>query len=549
MGESLSLYTIDKVFSKEHALRIVGDDSRGAGKVSPAAHGDTDRATLGPYGNLASLLSRAAAKHPAACALTYGDVEVTYAEIERRSQQAATFLRHLGVRRGHHVGLQMPNQPAFVALYFGILRLGATVVPQNPLSKRPELDQNMGDAGAKLVLYQALKGDQFTELDCGARVVQLASDDGLDLFGDCAPLEATEDVSDDATAVIIYTSGTTGRPKGAELTHSNLGHNAVAAVEIYSLVPEDVVLGVLPLYHSYGQTCTLNGPIAAHARIVLVTRFEATDVARLIDERAVTVFLGVPTMFSDVAYCPPEMASLRSLRLCAAGGAALPPEVRRKFEERSGAPLFETYGLSETSPIASINRRGAERRPGTIGWPISGTEMRIVGKDGSTLQPGQVGEIAIRGHNVMKGYWADAEATRAAIDSDGWFFSGDLGTVDGDGCFRCVGRIKDVIIRGGFNVYPVEVEHVLNAHPAVRMAAVIGLPDERLGEEIGAAVWLEPGAELSADLLCEWAHDRLAPQKCPRRIWMVDHLPLGPTGKILKHQITPPAIRSEAKKR
>src|SRR5579875_1071265 len=299
--------------------------------MSEAADTATLPAPAGAEQNLGSLLRRAADRHPESCALIYEDEALDYAELERRSQRAATYLRELGVAQGDHVGLQIPNCPAFVALYFGILKLGATVVPQSPLATLAELSQNMGDAEAKLVFCQPLGARPPAELPSGARVVLVTSDDGLDLFGDRPPLETIAPVHGDDTAVILYTSGTTGRPKGAELTHSNLDLNAMAAIEIYSLVPEDVVLGVLPLYHSYGQTCTLNGSIAVGARVVLMKRFEAQRVARTIDRHAVTVFLGVPTMFSDVTHLSPELVSLRSLRLCGAGGAPLPPELRRRF--------------------------------------------------------------------------------------------------------------------------------------------------------------------------------------------------------------------------
>ena len=508
--------------------------------MSEAANIATLQTPIGPGENLANLLRRAAARHPDSCALIYEGADLDYAELEQRSQRAAAYLRELGVGRGDHVGLQIPNCPAFVALYFGILKLGATVVPQSPLATVTELSQNMADAEANLVLCQPLNDDIPAELSSGVRVVVVTSDDGLDLFGEHAPLDAIADVHGDDTAVILYTSGTTGRPKGAELTHTNLGLNALAAIEIYSLVPEDIVLGVLPLYHSYGQTCTLNGSIAVGARVVLMKRFEATRVARTIDHHGVSVFLGVPTMFTDMAHCPAGVASFGSLRLCGAGGAPLPPEVRRRFERRAGAPLFETYGLSETSPIASINRRNGEQRAGTIGWPIAGTEMKIAGPDRRELPVGEVGEIAIRGHNIMKGYWRNPQATHETIDGEGWFYSGDLGTMDEDGCFRVVGRLKDLIIRGGFNVYPREIEDLLHTHPAVRLAAVVGIPDQRLGEEVGAAVVLEQDADISAAELCEWARGRLAAHKRPRRVWFVEELPLGPTGKILKRLITPP---------
>ncbi|HEX3615986.1 MAG TPA: AMP-binding protein [Solirubrobacteraceae bacterium] len=508
--------------------------------MSEAADTATLPASIGGNQNLANLLVSAAADQPGSCALVYDGIEISYAELDRRSRAAAAYLQELGVGAGDHVGIQIPNCPAFAALYFGILSLGATVVPQNPLSGVTELNQNMADAGAKLVLAQPLSGDVPSGLEHGAEVVHVASDDGLDLFGGHVPIASVADVAADTTAVILYTSGTTGRAKGAELTHANLTLNAAAAIEIYSLVPGDVILGVLPLYHSYGQTCTLNGAIAVRARVVLAKRFEAGAIAELIDRHSVSVFLGVPTMFSDFAQLPPEAGSLRSLRLCGAGGATLPPEIRRQFEARSGAPLFETYGLSETSPIASINRHDEGRRVGTIGWPIAGTEMKIVASDGGTAPVGEIGEIAIRGHNIMKGYWRNPDATRDAIDADGWFFSGDLGTVDAQGCFSVVGRLKDVIIRGGANVYPAEIEHLLDTHPAVRLAAVVGVPDTRLGEEIGAAVMLRQGAELTPAQLRDWARERLSPQKYPRHVWIVEQLPLGPTGKVLKRLITAP---------
>jgi long-chain acyl-CoA synthetase len=228
------------------------------------------------------------------------------------------------------------------------------------------------------------------------------------------------------------------------------------------------------------------------------------------------------------------------LRICSCGGAPLPPEVLDAFEARTGRLLHETYGLSETSPIASFNGRDGTRRAGTAGWPIAGTEMKIAGPTGEALPPGEIGQIAIRGHNIMKGYWANPKATREAIDREGWFYSGDLGALDEDGAFRVVGRLKEMIIRGGFNIYPRELEDLLHQHPAVRATAVVGVPDQRLGEEVGAAVVLEPGATATPNELREWMKARVTPYKYPRHIWLVDELPKGPTGKILKREIVPP---------
>jgi long-chain acyl-CoA synthetase len=472
-------------------------------------------------GNLAGLLTAASERWPHRCALVHNSQQLTYAELDRRSQQAAAYLAGRGVTPGDRVGLQAPNSFAFASLYFGILRLGAIVVPQNPLATPRETDVALSDASAKLLLTE---------------------DDARQALGSDTPLYADlQPVAPDDTAVILYTSGTTGTPKGAELTHANLGRNAQAAVDIYAFTIDDVVLGVLPLYHSYGQTCTLNGAIAVGARVVLESRFDANRVAEAIQAHAVTVLLGVPTMFSDLAYCDADERAFASLRLCSCGGAPLPREVLEAFEARTHRPLYETYGLSETSPIASFNGRDGTRRPGTAGWPIRGTEMKIAGPTGDALAPGEIGQIAIRGHNIMKGYWHNPAATREAIDADGWFYSGDLGAVDEDGAFRIVGRLKEMIIRGGLNIYPRELEDLLHQHPAVRATAVVGVPDQRLGEEVGAAVVLEPDATATTAELREWMKARVAPHKYPRHIWFVHQLPKGPTGKILKREITPPA--------
>ncbi|MFZ1993766.1 MAG: long-chain fatty acid--CoA ligase [Solirubrobacteraceae bacterium] len=508
--------------------------------MSQHTHATTLPPPLMGDGNLAALLTSAATRWPQRCALVHEGVEISYAELERRSRLAAGYLAGVGIAPGDRVGLQVPNSPAFAALYFGILRRGAIVVPQNPLATPAETDQSLEDAGAEIVLSRATSGDNGDTGSHRVRRVWVQDDDASGLLQGAAPYPDVHPVAPDDTAVILYTSGTTGRPKGAELTHANLGRNANAALEIYSLAPDDVVIGVLPLYHSYGQTCTMNAGIAIGARVILSGRFDASPVAELIREHAVTVLLGVPTMFSDLAYCEARADAFASLRLCSSGGAPLPAEVLRAFEARTGAPLYEGYGLSETSPIASHNALGTPRRSGTIGWPIPGTEMKIAGEGGAELAAGEIGEIAIRGHNIMKGYWGNPEATKTAIDRDGWFFSGDLGTVDDDGCFRVVGRLKDMIIRGGFNVYPREVEDLMHEHPAVRSAAVIGIPDERLGEEIGAAVVLEPDTEASPAELQEWIKVRVSRYKYPRHIWLVSELPTGPTGKILKRAIVPP---------
>jgi len=351
---------------------------------------------------------------------------------------------------------------------------------------------------------------------------------------------AERDGSD--TAVILYTSGTTGKPKGAELTHDNLRKNAEAARGLFDLGAEAVTLGALPLFHSFGQTCALNATLSSGGCLTLIPRFDPGTALEIIQRDKVTVFEGVPTMYGAMLnHADRKSFDTSSLEVCASGGAAMPAEIMRGFEEAFGCKVLEGYGLSETSPVASFNHPDRERKPGSIGTPIEGVEMKVVDEDRNDLPAGEVGEILIRGHNVMKGYWNRAEATAEAIDSDGWFSTGDMAKVDDDGYFFIVDRKKDLIIRGGYNVYPREIEEVLYEHPAILEAAVIGVPHDELGEEVGAAVVLKDGESLEADEVKTYVKEQVAAYKYPRVVWFVDELPKGPTGKILKREIDVPA--------
>jgi long-chain acyl-CoA synthetase len=355
-----------------------------------------------------------------------------------------------------------------------------------------------------------------------------------ELIGAAEPLVEPIMREEADTAVILYTSGTTGTPKGAELTHANLRRNVATVVEMVRLTPDDVILGALPLFHAFGQTAGLNATVAAGACLTLIPRFSPTKALDIVERDRVTVFEGVPTMFAAILHSD-KRPDTTSLRLCVSGGAAMPVEVMRGFEQSFDCMVLGGYGLSETSPVASFNHPDRERKPGSIGTPVAGVEMKLAepNDDG-------VGEIAIRGHNVMKGYWNRPDATAAAIDADGWFRTGDLARVDADGYYFIVDLFKDMIIRGGYNVYPREIEEVLFEHPAVREAAVVGVPDELLGEEVGAAIALAPGAEADAAELRDFVKQRVAGYKYPRRIWFVDELPKGLTGKILKRDIAAP---------
>ena len=360
------------------------------------------------------------------------------------------------------------------------------------------------------------------------------------LLDRCAPLAEVAERDPADTAVILYTSGTTGTPKGAELTHANLLRNVAASIDVFGLAEGGVTLGALPLFHSFGQTCALNATIAVGGCLTLIPRFDGTKALEILERDRVTVFEGVPTMYAAMLHSPRAgETDASALEVCVSGGAAMPVELMREFEAQFGCPVLEGYGLSETSPVASFNRRDRERKPGSIGLPLDGVEMRVVDEGGDEVAQGEVGEIAIRGHNVMKGYWRRPDATAEVLDADGWFRTGDMGRVDADGYFFIVDRKKELVIRGGYNVYPREVEEVFYEHPDVREAAVIGIPHDDLGEEVAAAIALKDGARTSAGELRDFVKERVAAYKYPRVVWLVDELPKGPTGKILKREIKP----------
>jgi long-chain acyl-CoA synthetase len=345
---------------------------------------------------------------------------------------------------------------------------------------------------------------------------------------------------DSDTAVILYTSGTTGKPKGAELTHVNLHRNAeVSASDIMQIQQDDVIMGCLPLFHVFGLTCGLNTSVLRGSTLTLIPRFDPAKAIEVLGRDHVTIFQGVPTMYAAILNHPDAAgADTSSLRTCVSGGSAMPAEIMRRFEATFGCQILEGYGLSETSPVASFNMPDRPTKPGTIGRAIPGCEMKLVDIDGNDTPPGEIGEIAIRGENIMKGYWNRPEATKEAIP-DGWFRSGDLATVDDEGYYTIVDRKKDMIIRGGLNIYPREVEEVLYTHPEVLEAAVVGIPDELMGEEVGAAVVMRPGATATLEDIQTYVKERLAAYKYPRKLWILPELPKGPSGKILRREVRP----------
>jgi long-chain acyl-CoA synthetase len=493
--------------------------------------------------NLAAVLSDARAEHPDRAAIRQDDLKLSYAELADAAGQIATLLRKEGVAAGDRVALMLPNVAAFPVVGYGALAAGAVVVPMNPLLKGREVEHYLGDSGAAVMFAwepsagEAAKGAATT----GTRVIPVADADAAFVRSGLEPARDWADKDDSDDAVILYTSGTTGTPKGAQLTHGGLRRNAeITARTLIGTHPGDVVMGCLPLFHVFGLTCGLNAALGSGACLTLLPRFDAGAALRIIGRDRVTVFEGVPTMYSAMLHHPDRAdADMSSLRVCVSGGAAMPVEVLRAFEAEFGCMILEGYGLSETSPVASFNHPDRERKPGSIGTPVEGVEMRCVDATGNDVPQGEVGEIAIRGHNVMRGYWGRPEATAEAIP-DGWFRTGDLAKTDPDGYFYIVDRKKELIIRGGYNVYPREIEEALYEHPAVAEVAVVGIPDPSLGEEVGAAVALKAGQTATPEELRAFAKERVAAYKYPRVVWLVDELPKGPTGKILRRSVKPP---------
>jgi long-chain acyl-CoA synthetase len=491
--------------------------------------------------NLVEILVTTAERAGNRPALRHGDHTVTYRELDDVSARVAQALWAAGCEPGDRVGLMLPNVPEFPFAYYGALRAGCTVVPMNVMLKQREIAYYLGDPEAKVaIVWHALANQaRAGARQAGAQLIAVRPGD----FG-CPATEPTHAVVPrvgDEVAVILYTSGTTGSPKGAMLTHDNLVHTCHNVGTVLGVGPDDVTLGTLPLFHSFGQTVALNSAVRVGACLTLIPRFDPTLVLERIERDRVTIFLGVPTMFHALLHSPDRQRfDTSSLRICVSGGASIPVEVLSAFEEQFGCVIREGYGLSETGAAGTFNPQG-KRKPGSIGTALPGTEVSVLGRDGAALPAGEVGEIALRGYHVMKGYWNRDEATGEVLSDDGWLRTGDLGRVDREGYFYIVDRKKDMIIRGGYNVYPREIEEILYEHPAISAAAVLGIPDEAMGEEVGAAVVLKPGYELEPAEIRTFVKQRVAGYKYPRQVWFLDQLPVGPTGKVLKRAIEIPA--------
>jgi long-chain acyl-CoA synthetase len=501
--------------------------------------------------NLAAMLRESRLSSPGKPLCHFGEQAFSYAHVDEMSGRVAASLRALGLRPGDKVAVQLPNLPQFLFTYFGILKAGLVMVPLNPLLRAAEIAYHLEDSESRLLVTfagfagEALKAASEVE---GLITYVVTSPDGdalpsgtrdFDELCSAADTGAIEPTSADDTAVLLYTSGTTGRPKGAELTHFQLYMNCTIGGELFGFEDEDIGVAVLPLFHVFGLSSVLNVCVRFGGSLVLLPRFEPSAVLDAIERHHCTIFSGVPTMYFALLREDLAGRDLSSLRVGISGGAAMPGETIRAFEERvAGVVILEGYGLSETASTTTFNISAAQRKVLSIGKPIWGVEVRIVDDEDRPLPPGpdQVGEIVIRGHNVMKGYYRRPEATAEAFRG-GWFHTGDLAYADEDGYLFIVDRKKDLIIRGGYNVYPREIEEVLYTHPAVAEAAVIGRPDDEFGEQVVAVLAARPEADIVADEVIAYCRDRLAAYKYPREIRVLAELPKGPTGKILKKEL------------
>lgn len=485
--------------------------------------------------SLAAILAESARRYPQRTAVVDGALRVSYADLWREALTVAAALRDLGVRPGDRVALQCPNVADFPRAYYGILALGAVVVPVHLLLTAREVAYTLRDSGARLLVCHPAVAAVGTEAAGLAGVPVVPPGD----LARAAPLRSYVSRAPEDPAVVLYTSGTTGQPKGAVLTHLNLVMNATVNVfDANDARPSDVVLGCLPLFHTFGQTVGMNGTFRLGATLVMLARFTGEAALDVMEREGVDVFHGVPTMYLALLDAAAGRPSLPALRLCISGGASLPVAVLERFNAAFSTSIYEGYGLSETSPTATTNQPHFGTRPGTVGHAVWGVEVAVadaaLDERIELLPPGELGEIVVRGHNVFAGY-LDRPADTAAAIVDGWFRTGDLGTVDGDGFVTIVDRKKDIVIRGGFNVYPREVEEVLARHPGVAQVAVIGVPDPVHGEEICAVV--VPASPVTVDELVAWSKEHLGRHKYPRQVRFVEALPLGPSHKVLKREL------------
>jgi len=513
--------------------------------------------------NLVTHVADAVESNPDGTAIGFAGGTHTYREFWAETGQFAAALQHAGVEPGDRVAIYLPNLPQFVVAFHGTLRAGGAVVPMNPQYKAREIGHLLGNSEAKVVVALAdlvPYVDAVREETSVERVVSVAGEaDGATPYPAFLADEEAPSVerADDDLAALPYTSGTTGTPKGVQLTHHNLGSNARQAAEIIpgGVRPDDRQLGALPLFHIYGMTVVMNATLFGGGAYFPTPTWDAQEAAALVAEEELTLLHGVPAMYNDIINQPnAEEFDLSSLRLCGVGGAGIPVEVLRRFEERYPVKIYEGYGLTETSPVTHFNSPEAGRRVGSIGKPLEGIQSMVVTAEFESVPPvergpvdesevdldAMTGEVVVAGPNVMKGYYRLPEANEAAFtERDGvrWFHTGDIGYSDEDGYFYIVDRKKHMIVTAGYNVYPREVEELLFEHPGVADVAVVGVPDERRGETVEAFVVPAPDSDVTPEALKRYCLDNLAEYKHPRVVHFVEELPRTTTGKVKKFEL------------
>lgn len=510
--------------------------------------------------NLSVILEDSAQRYPEQDAFVFMDTHLSYMQVNAAANQIANGLKTKGIQAGDKIALSCLNVPHFPIVYFGILKAGAVIVPLSVLLKCDEIEFHLNDSEAK-AFFCFLGAPGLPMLEEGYAGFQKANNckdlfvitakpndpspiEGLQTMGmlmaNQSPIAETVATNAEDTAVIIYTSGTTGKPKGAELTHSNLIFNAILSADLYQAKQEDNLLIVLPLFHIFAMTVLMNAGVYRGTKNILLPRFDAEAVLGLMEKHKVSVFAGVPTMYWGLVNYENEQFDLeaiaKNLKMCLSGGASLPVKVLEEFEDKFKVQILEGYGMSEGSPVVTFNQLTRGRKPGSVGTPVWGVQVKIVDDNGEEMPIGEKGEIVYKGHNVMKGYYKNSEANAKTI-KNGWLHSGDVGLKDEDGFFFVVDRTKDLVIRGGLNVYPREVESLIMNHEAVSLVAVIGVPDEKYGEEVKACVVLKEGQNISEEELIAWTKDKIANYKYPRHIVFMDSLPQSATGKILKREL------------
>ncbi|HZE39329.1 MAG TPA: AMP-binding protein [Stackebrandtia sp.] len=487
--------------------------------------------------NVIDPVCRNAAAHPDAVALRGGDDHWTYRQLRDAGLAYVQALADTGIAVGDRVLLTAPSVPEFVVAYLGIQAAGAVVVPVNTMATEAEISYVLTDAGCRLAIawheVEAATSRAATARDIPSWTLHHGQ------FKDATPSATVTDRRPDDTTAILYTSGTTGRPKGAQLTVGNLLAAGEIGAECSGATRDDRSGTALPLFHVFGQASVMMPALTAGGSLSLLGRFDMNALRDMIRDHRITHTAGVPTIWNALLHATSatDPRDFAALTVAVSGGDTLPGRIARAFDERFGCTVREGYGLTETAAFGTFNQLDRAAKIGYAGRPAPRTEVDIRDRDGGPCPPGVIGEVYIKGPTVMKGYWNRPQETAAVLGADGWFRTGDLGELDGDGFLRIVDRIKELIIRGGYNVYPSEVEEVLYAHPDIVEAAVIGVPDDHYGQEVAAVIVARPGCELTETQVSRWTREQLSAYKIPRIIRFVDALPKGPSGKVLKRAI------------